>query len=387
MNSFFYYNPTKLIFGKDSVDQLEKMISKHHKKILLHYGGGSIKKSGLYDEVIKVLKNKEIEVIELGGVEPNPKLSLVKKGIEICRENEVTFILAVGGGSVIDSAKAIAAGVLYQGDIWECFTGKGDFNEALPVGVILTLPASGSETSPNSVVTNEDGMLKMGIENDCIRPEFAILNPEFTLTLPTNQTFAGIMDIVSHVLERYFTQTTDVELTDNLCEATLKSVINNAYKLKDNPRNYEARAEIMLSGTIAHGGILGIGRQEDWGSHRISHEITALYGTTHGVALAIVFPAWMKYVYKENTGRFSQFAENVFGVSTEGKSCEQVALEGIERFKDFIKDLNLTTYLSECGIPTEDIEIMAEKCTRGNSVGRFKALYREDVINILELAK
>ena len=387
MNSFFYYNPTKLAFGRDSVEQLKKLMPARHKKVLLHYGGGSIKKSGLYDDVIKILREKEMEVVELGGVEPNPKLSLVRKGIEICKEKDITFILAVGGGSVVDSAKAIAAGVLYKGDIWECFTGKGSFNEALPVGVILTLPASGSETSPNSVVTNEDGMLKMGIASDCIRPEFAILNPELTLTLPDNQTFAGIMDIVSHILERYFTQTTDVELTDNLCEAALACVINSAYKLKDNPMNYEARAEIMLSGTIAHSGILGIGRQEDWGSHRISHEITALYGTTHGVALAIVFPAWMKYVYQENLGRFVRFAEKVFGVSKEGKSSEQIVLEGIDKFEGFIRDINLPTSLSEYNLPSENFEMMAKKCTKGNYVGGFKKLYYQDVINILERAK
>lgn len=387
MNSFFYYNPTKLVFGKDSVDELKNFIDNKHKKVLLHYGGGSIKKTGLYDKVIGILKDKELEVIELPGVESNPKLSLVRKGIEICRENEITFILAVGGGSVIDSAKTIAVGVLYDGDVWDCFTGKGSFNEALPIGAVLTLPASGSEMSPCAVVTNEDGRFKMSIEHDCLRPEFAILNPELTLTLPDKQTFSGIIDMISHVLERYFTQTTNVDLTDNLCEATLKTIMSNAYKLKENPMDYEARAEIMLSGTIAHNGILGLGRQEDWGTHRIGHEITALYGTTHGVTLAIVFPAWMKYVYKENLDRFVQFAENVFGVFKAGKSSEQVALEGIRKFEDFIKDMNMPTSLSEYNLPTDDFELIAEKCTKGSCVGRFKKLYKEDVINILELVK
>ena len=313
MNSFFYYNPTKLVFGKDSVDELKNIIDNKHKKVLLHYGGGSIKKTGLYDKVIGILKDKGLEVIELPGVESNPKLSLVRKGIEICRENEITFILAVGGGSVIDSAKTIAVGVLYDGDVWDCFTGKGSFNEALPIGAVLTIPASGSEMSPCAVVTNEDGRFKMSIEHDCLRPEFAILNPELTVTLPDKQTFSGIIDMISHVLERYFTQTTNVDLTDNLCEATLKTIMSNAYKLKENPMDYEARAEIMLSGTIAHNGILGLGRQEDWGTHRIGHEITALYGTTHGVTLAIAFPAWMKYVYKENMNRFV-ICRKCFGV-------------------------------------------------------------------------
>ncbi len=386
MNSFEYYNPTKLVFGKDSVDQLPEVLSESHKKIFLHYGGGSIKKTGLYDKVIKLLNEKGIEIIELSGVEPNPKLTLVRKGIEICKEENISFILAVGGGSVIDSAKAIAAGALREGDIWECFTGEGTFREALPIGVILTLPATGSETSSSSIVTNEEGMLKRGIEADCLRPEFAILNPELTLTLPEHQTFAGVVDIISHVLERYFTHTTNVDLTDELSEATLRSVIKNGYKLKENPNDYDARAEIMLGGTIAHGGILGLGREEDWGSHRIGHEITALYGTTHGVTLAIILPAWMKYVYKKNLNRFARFAVKVFGVSKDNKTLEEIALEGIGSFENFIKDINMPVSLTEYNIPTDEFELMAEKCTKNGPVGSFKPLYKEDVISILKLA-
>lgn len=386
MNSFEYYNPTKLVFGKDAVEKLPEVLSRSHKKILLHYGGGSIKKSGLYDEVIKLLDKIDVKVVELSGVEPNPKLSLVRRGIEICKEEDISFILAVGGGSVIDSAKAIAAGVLQEEDIWKCFTGESSFSKALPIGVILTLPATGSETSSSSIITNEDGMLKRGIEDDCLRPEFAILNPELTLTLPEHQTFAGIVDIISHVLERYFTHTTNVDLTDNLSEATLKSVIKNGHKLKENPKDYNARAEIMLSGTIAHSGILGLGREEDWGSHRIGHEITALYGTTHGVTLAIVLPAWMKYVYKENVNRFVRFAVKVFNVSEDNKTPEEIALEGIERFESFIKDINMPISLAEYNIPTDEFELMAEKCTENGPVGRFKPLFKEDVVNILELA-
>lgn len=387
MNSFFYWNPTKLVFGKDSLDELDSFIDNRHKKVLLHYGGGSIKKSGLYDKVAEILRKKELEVFELPGVEPNPKLKLVRKGIDICRENGVSFILAVGGGSVIDSAKAIAAGVLYDGDLWSCFTGEGSISKALPLGVILTIPASGSETSPNAVVTNEEEGFKMSIEHDCLRPEFAILNPALTLTLPDEQTFSGILDMISHVLERYFTQTENVELTDNLCEATLKTIINNAYRLKKEPLNFDARAEIMLCGTIAHNGLLGLGRQEDWGTHRIGHELTALYSTTHGMTIAIVSPAWMKYVYKENIARFVRFAENVFGVVKDGKSPEQVALEGIKRYEGFIRDMNLPTSLTECGLPSDDFELIAEKCTKGSCVGSFKKLYKYDVINILKLAE
>lgn len=386
MNSFSYYNPTKLIFGKDSVAQLQELISVN-KKILLHFGGGSIKKSGLYDEVKSILYKQNIEVVELSGVEANPKLSMVRQGIQICKEEGIDFILAVGGGSVIDSAKAIAAGVLYDGDVWDYFTGKGTINKAISLGVILTLPATGSETSPNAIVTNEEGMLKMGIENDCLRPVFAILNPDLTLTLPSNQTFAGVIDIISHVLERYFTQTNFVDLTDNLCEATLRTVIDNAYKIKDDPTDYNARAEIMLSGTIAHSGILGLGRTEDWASHKIGHELTALYGTTHGVTLSIVLPAWMRYVYKSNVNRFARFAEKVFGVSKENKSLDEVALEGIERFEMFIKDINMPLSLIEYDIPTDNFELIASKCTKGETIGRFQTLNSDDVIKILNLSK
>lgn len=385
MNSFSYYNPTGLVFGTDSVEELEKLLS-GYEKVLLHYGGGSIKRTGLYDQVISILQKAGVDFVELAGVEPNPKLSLVRKGIDICKQEDIDMILAVGGGSVIDSAKTIAAGSLYKGDIWECFTGAGSFNKALPLGVILTIPATGSETSADAIITNEEGPYKMGIGHDCLRPKFAILNPELTMTLPDMQTFAGIIDIISHVLERYFTKTGNVELTDKLSEATLRTVINNAYKLKKNPNDYHARAEIMLSGTIAHGGILGLGREEDWGSHRIGHEITALYGTTHGITLAIILPAWMKYVYKEDLQRFARFAEKVFGVKRDA-NLEDIALEGISRFEQFIQDMDMPISLTEYKIPTDQFELMAEKCTKGGYVGSFKKLYKEDVINILNLAR
>lgn len=386
MNSFTYFSPTKLVFGRDAVEQLNGLIDDKHKKILLHYGGGSIKRTGLYGRVIKILKDRKFEIFELSGVEPNPKLSLVRRGIELCIRNEISFILAVGGGSVIDSAKAIAIGALYDGDIWECFLDESKVKAALPVGVILTLPATGSEASASTVITNEEGMLKRSLDSDYIRPEFAILNPELTLTLPDKLTFAGITDIISHVLERYFTPTENVDLTDHLCEATLRSVMENAYKLIEDPNDYNARAEIMLSGTIAHCGILGLGRREDWASHRIGHEITALYGTTHGVTLSIVFPSWMKYVYKEKIDRFVRFAVKVFDVNAGGKKDEEIALEGIAKFEDFLKDIGMPVRLSEIGITTEHFELMAEKCTSGGSVGSFKELNKEDVINILELA-
>lgn len=388
MNNFYYYNPTKLLFGKDSVSQIKDYIPKDINKVLLHYGKDSIKKSGLYNEIIEILNNNNnIEVVELSGVTPNPKLSLVKKGIEICKYENIDYILAVGGGSVIDSAKAIAAGVCYENDVWDLFTQDIELQRALPLGVILTLPATGSESSSATIITNEETLQKLGLEHDLLRPQFAVLNPELTLTLPTKQTFAGIVDILSHVMERYFTNTNNVELTDNLCEGTMRTVISNGYKLLQNPNDYEARAEIMLSGTIAHSGILGLGREEDWASHRIGHEITALYGTTHGITLSIVLPSWMRYVYMENVDRFARFAKNVFDVDGKDKNSEEIALLGIEKFEEFLKDINVPTSLKDENIPYDNFDLMAEKCTRSGSVGRFVKLYKEDVVNILEMAK
>lgn len=386
MNSFSYYNPTKIEFGKESVEELANLIGEDHKKILLHYGGGSIKRSGLYDQVIKILGDKNIEVFELDKVEPNPKLSLVRQGIDLCKKEDISFILAVGGGSVIDSAKVIATGVQCEDDVWGCFIGQTSIESALPLGVILTIPATGSETSPSAIITNEDGMLKMGIEDDSLRPEFAILNPELTLTLPDNQTFAGVVDIISHVHERYFTNTKNVELTDGLCESTIRTVMSNGYKLKEDPMDYNARAEIMLSGTMAHSGILGLGREEDWGSHRIGHEMTALYGTTHGETLSIILPAWMKYVYRKRLEKFVQFARNIFHV--EGKETdEETALEGIRRFENFLKDMDMPISFADANLSTDEFELMAEKATKGGPVGSFKKLYKEDILEILELAK
>lgn len=387
MKDFNFHCPTNLVFGKGSVDRLGKLVSPEYKNILLHYGGGSIIRSGLYDKVKQILKDENCNVFELSGVEPNPKLDLVYEGIKICKENDIDLILAVGGGSVIDSAKAIGIGAKYQGDVWDFFLETANVEDSLPVGVILTIPATGSEMSIGSVVTKAEGPDKLSVGHNVMRPVFAISDPELTLTLPEKQTFAGVMDILSHVFERYFTNTPNVDLIDELSEGTMRSVIKNAYILKEDPNDYAARAEIMLAGTIAHNGLLGLGRDDDWASHDIGHELSAFYGTTHGITLGIIFPAWMTYVYKENIDKFVQFATNVFNVKVEGKTKEQIALEGIDEFKGFVKAIGLPISLSEADLPTDNFELMAEKATRGSVLGRFKKLDKQDVVNIYNLAK
>ncbi|NLY19689.1 MAG: iron-containing alcohol dehydrogenase [Tissierellia bacterium] len=387
MNSFNFISPTRLCFGNDSVAMLSELLKGKYSKIMLHYGSERIKKNGLYDEVIAQLNILNVDYIELSGVEPNPKYSLVKKGIDIAKRENVDFVLAIGGGSVIDSAKAIAAGAVYDGELWDAFMGKTSIEDALPLGVILTYPATGSESSMGTVVTNEDGDLKRSIDDDLLRPVFAIMNPELTLSLPYEHTMAGITDIISHILERYFTQTENVDLTDNLSEAAIRTVMRNARILNEDLNDYNARAEIMISGTIAHNGVLGLGREDDWASHRIGHEITGLYGTTHGVTLAIIFPAWMKYVYKENTKRFARFAVEVFNIDRNNKNDEELAKAGIAAFEDFLVEIGMPTRLSEADIPVDQFALMAEKCCGNGYVGSFRKLYREDVEKIYELAK
>lgn len=385
MENFEFQMKTKMIFGKDRIDSLGGILKGHYKNILIHYGGGSVKRSRLYDEIVDILEGIGADYHELGGVEPNPKLSLVKEGIEICKREEIDLILALGGGSAIDSAKAIAVGARYDGDVWDFFSGKASPVETLPLGVVLTFPATGSETSRATVVTKEEGAYKRGLGTELIRPLFAIMDPKYTLTLPDEQTFAGIMDIISHIFERYFTNTPDVDFIDGLSEGAIKSVIKNAYILKEDTQDYAARAEIMLAGSIAHNGLLGLGREEDWASHDIGHEITAIYGTTHGVTLAIVFPAWMKYVYRENLDRFAQFGREVFSLEEDDR--EKMALGAIGEVEAFLKDIGLPTRLSDIGIDDRDFELMAEKASENGPLGSFKKLSREDILEIYKLAR
>ncbi|MBC7959335.1 MAG: iron-containing alcohol dehydrogenase [Vallitaleaceae bacterium] len=388
MDNFIFQNATKIIFGKQTEQLVGAETIKYSKKVLLHYGSGSIKKTGLYDTVIKSLTEAGVEFIELGNAQPNPRLSLVQEGIKLCRENDIHFILIVGGGSAVDSGKAIAVGVPYKGDVWDFYTGKATVNEALPVAVVLTIPAAGSESSPSSVITNEDGWYKKGLTTDFMRPVFSILNPELTFTLPPYQTACGAADIMAHIMERYFTNTKNVELTDRLCEATLKTIIHNVPLVLSKPKNYDARAEIMWAGTIAHNDLLGTGRVGDWASHDIEHEISGIYDIAHGAGLSIVFPAWMKYVYKHDVKRFAQFASRVWNVDYNHFAPEQTALLGIKKITEFFSAIGLPVKLSDLDIDSSRIDEMASKCTGGDTrtVGNFIPLNQSDVYNIYTLA-
>ena len=389
MLNFVYDNKTEIIFGKDTETQVGQLTKRFGKKVLLHYGSGSIKKYGLYEKIISSLKESNINFIELGGVVANPKLGLVKEGIELCKKENVDFILAVGGGSVIDSAKAIALGFYYDGDVWDFFSKGIRPEKVLPVGTVLTIPAAGSESSTATVITKEDGELKRGYGDISLRPKFSILNPEITYTLPNYQTACGAVDMIGHVIERYFTNTKNVELTDRLCEGIIKTVISNTpLVLKDN-NNYDARAEIMWAGALAHNGLIGTGRQEDWPSHGIEHELSALYDIAHGAGLAIVYPAWMKYVYKHDLYRFALFANKIFNIKINPENLEETALKGIKALEKFYQEIEMPIRLGDIDIDGKHFELMANKTTKENTrqIGSFVKLDKEDTINILKLAR
>ena len=387
MRNFNYKNGTEIIFGKNSEEKVGHEIKKYTNKILLHFGGGSIKSSGLYDKVISSLKEENIEVIELSGVKPNPRVSLVREGIELCRKHNIDFILAVGGGSVIDSAKAIAAGVNYAGDVWDLFIGTPINHTCLKLATILTIPAAGSETSSGCVITNEDGWYKRSSGHPTLRPIFSILNPELTFTLPKYQTSCGIADMIAHILERYFTNEKNVDLTDRLCEATLKTIMENALRLNINPNDYNARAEIMLSGTVAHNDSLSMGRVGDWATHDIEHELSGIYDIAHGAGLSIIFPAWMKYVYKHDLNRFVQFANRVFNIDINFNNLEETALKGIEALESFFTEIELPTRLSHANINDEHLEEMSKKLVAHcDHVGNFVEIRAKEALEILKLA-
>ena len=387
MNNFNFYSPTYFEFGRNTEEKAGKLIKRFGgKKTLVHYGSGSVVRSGLLGRVLASLDAEGILHVELGGAMPNPRSGLVYEGIELCRKEKVDFILAVGGGSAIDSAKAIAIGVPYEGDFWDFYTGR-KIEEALPVGTILTLAAAGSEASASSVITHENGMVKRGTLSDKIRPVFSILNPELTKTLPAFQTACGATDMFAHVLERYFTNTKDVEITDRLCEGIMLTIINEAPKAIADPENYEARANLMWAGMVAHNDICGVGRVQDWGSHQLEHELSALYDVAHGAGLAVMFPAWMKFTMKHDVMRFSQLAVRVFGCQMDFQNPERTASEGIERFESFLRSIGMPLRFKELGAKLEDIPTLIEMLKMDKrGVGNFVKLSAEDVEGIYMLA-
>ena len=387
MNNFNFYSPTFFEFGKDTETKTGKLVARFGgKKVLVHYGSGSVVRSGLLARVTKSLEEAGIQYVELGGVVPNPRSGLVYEGIELCRKEGVDFILAVGGGSAIDSAKAIAIGVPYEGDFWDFYQGR-PIKEALPVATILTLAAAGSEASNSSVITHENGNMKRGTGSNLIRPVFSILNPELTTTLPPYQTSCGATDMFAHVLERYFTNTKDVEITDRICEAIMLTIINETPKALADPTDYLARANIMWAGMVAHNDICGVGREQDWATHTLEHELSALYDVAHGAGLAVMFPAWMKYNMKQDVNRFAQFAVRVFGCEMDFQNPERTAKEGITKFEQFLLSIGMPIRFKELGAKAEDIPTLIEMLKMNDrAIGNFVKLSREDVEAIYKLA-
>ncbi len=392
MLNFDFHNPTRIIFGKDTHKEIGTLLQPHATKILLHFGGSSIKKSGLYNAVVASLKENYLDFIELGGVVPNPRLSLVHEGIALCKKEGVDLILAVGGGSVIDSAKAIAMGVYYDGDVWEVYEQKKAIMAALPVATILTIPAAGSESSNSTVITNEEKQMKLGYGSNYLRPVLSVMNPELFYTLPKNQIANGVADMMSHIFERYFTNTLQTDLTDGLCETTLKTIMKNALLVSANPTNYDAWCQVGFGGTIAHNDMLGLGRGQDWACHGMEHELSAIYDVAHGAGLAVLTPAWMQYVYKSNINMFIQFAVNVMGVEGSYRNPDAIVLEGIERLREFFEKIGLPSTLSGLGIDESKLELMAKKATgeaygSEHPIGGLKKLYWQDVLEIYKLAR
>ncbi len=389
MNNFTFYSPTYFIFGRDGEKNTGKYVKRFGgSRVLIHYGGSSALRSGLIDRVKASLEREGLEYVLLGGVKPNPRSGLVYKGIELCRREKVDFVLAVGGGSAIDSSKAIAAGVLYDGDFWDFYQGRA-VTEALPIGTVLTIAAAGSEGSPDSVITNENGMFKRGGHGEALRPAFSILNPELMGTLPKYQVACGVTDIMAHLLERYFTTTEEVEVTDRLIEGLLLAMLREGPRAVNEPGNYEAAANVMWAGTMAHNNSCGVGRTQDWASHDIEHELSALYDCAHGAGLAVVFPAWMRYNMSRDIKRFAQLAVRVWGCQMDFARPENTAEAGIEAFRSFLKSIGMPTNFKELGAKEEDIEKMARTACwgdgRSGTIGTFAELGEKDVREIYRL--
>ncbi|SDB62751.1 iron-containing alcohol dehydrogenase [Butyrivibrio sp. INlla16] len=387
MFDFNYYTPTKVVFGKGTENKAAELIKEFGgKKILIHYGGGSVVRSGLLKRVTDCLDAAEISYVTLGGAVPNPHLGLVYEGIELCKKENVDFLLAVGGGSAIDSAKAIGYGVVNDGDVWDLYDYKKEAKGCLPLGVILTIAATGSEMSDSSVITKEEGLVKRGYSSDYSRPRFAIMNPELTMTLPDYQTACGCTDIMMHTMERYFTNGGNMGLTDSLAEGLLRTVKKNALILCKDPQNYDARAEVMWAGSLAHNGLTGCGNDGgDWMTHKLEHELGGLYDVAHGAGLAAIWGSWARYVYKDCLPRFKKFAINVMEVEDSG-SDEEIALRGIEAMEEFYRSINMPTNLRELGVKPNDgdLELMAKKCAIGvgGEMGSAKVLNEEAMLAI-----
>ncbi len=389
MDNFTFYAPTYFVFGKDTENEVGEYVRRFGgSKVLIHYGGGSVVRTGLLDRVKESLEAKNIAYVELGGVKPNPRSGLVYEGIELCQRENVDFVLAVGGGSTIDSAKAIAAGAVYEGDFWDFYQGK-KVDYALPIGTVLTISAAGSEGSPDSVITYEDGMYKRGATGEAWRPKFSILNPALTQTLPPYQTACGITDILAHLYERYLTNTKDVEVTDRMIEALMLTIAQEGPKAIANPDDYEARANIMWAGMMAHNNSCGVGRTQDWTSHDVEHELSAIYDCAHGAGLAVVMPAVFTYNMNHDVRRFAQVACRVWGCEMNEEHPEMTAKEGIEKLRSFLISIGMPKNFEELGAKEEDIERLAHTAcygdTRTGTIGGFVELNEEDVANIYRL--
>lgn len=390
MLDFTYKNTTEIIFGQDIEEKIGDLARGYGRRVLLHYGGGSIQASGLYERLVAQLEGAGCQVFSLGGVVPNPRVSLVREGIDLCRTEDIDLVFAVGGGSVIDSAKAISFGRYLEEDVWQAFLGKVCPDKRLPLICLLTLPAAGSESSSHSVITNEEGWVKLGMGADCLRPDVALMNPLYSLTLPDYQTACGASDMLAHVMERYFSHTEDITFTDGLCEASMRSIIDLSKKVLSDPQAVGPRSELMWAGTVAHNGYLDQGRLTDWASHGIEHELSAIYDIAHGAGLSIIFPAWMRYVKKEkkNQAKLLDFGRRVMGIEASGLSPEAEIEEGILALEDYYKEIGMPTRLVEVSIGQDRFKEMALKATGQSSfkLGNFQFLDAADIENIYRLA-
>ena len=393
MKDFVYYAPTEVVFGEKSEERVASLTKKYGgRKVLVHYGGQSAIRSGLLDKVCQLLSEGGVDYVTLGGVVPNPRLSKVREGIALCKKEGVDFILAVGGGSVIDSAKAIAYGVCYEGDVWDFYLGKAEPQRMLPVATVLTIPAAGSEMSEASVITNEDGDVKLGYSNDMSRPKFAIMNPRRTFTLPPYQTAAGVTDMMMHTMERYFSKDDDMDLTTDLAEAVLRRMKTAVFCVLKNPEDYRNRAQIMWGGSVAHNGLTGCGISDDWATHQLEHELSGMFDVTHGAGLAAIWPSWARYVMHENLSRFVRFAVNVMDVPNDFTDPEGTALRGIEAMEFFSHAIGMPTNIKELigrDITDDEIREMTRKCSRDNTAtcGCLKVLKAEDMETIYKMAR